>query len=94
MSGGNNLLEMRIRWLRGMMIYAIIATAQLLCPAAAADPASKIDPPAWSYKHSQEEVQAYGIRAKGKEKDQTLVHRISQTRLRRIALEQGLRRRQ
>ena len=81
------MMKMRVARLRAFMTYSLVAMAQFLSPAAAADPASKIDPPAWSYKHSQEELQAYGKRAQAQEADQKMSRSISQARLRRIMLE-------
>lgn len=73
------------RWtrFRALVSFHLVATAQFLCPAAAADPASKIDPPAWSYRHSQEELQAYGISAKTEEPNEVEQQKMRQTRLRR-----------
>lgn len=45
----------------------LVAMAQFWSPAAAADPASRIDPPAWSHTHSRSELQAYGQRAQAEE---------------------------
>lgn len=75
------------RWLtrvRAGLSFVIVAFAQFLSPAAAADPASKIDPPAWSYRHSQEEVQAYGARAAAQEPEKKSNSVIREAKLRRI----------
>ena len=55
-----NLPDRKFRFVQAALTYLIIAAGQLSNPAAAADPASKIDPPGWSYVHSQEEIEAYG----------------------------------
>ena len=75
---------------RAGLSYFLIAAAQFLSPAAAADPASKIDPPAWSYQHSQEEIQAYGARITAQEPDEKLSQRLRESRLRRILAQQPI----
>ncbi len=60
----------------------LVAMAQFLSPSAAADPASKIDPPAWSYRHTQQEIQAFGARARDLEPKTD--QKISQARFRRL----------
>lgn len=76
-----------LRWLvrlRAFLSFLLVAAAQFLTPAAAADPASKIDPPAWSHRHSKEELQAYGARAAAQEPEQKCNQVIRETRLRTI----------
>ena len=73
---------------RAFVSFFLVAAAQFLSPAAAADPASKIDPPAWSHRHSKQEVQAYGARATAWEAEKKRVPVIRETRLRRILREQ------
>ena len=62
----------------------LVSVAQFLSPAAAADPASKIDPPAWSHRHSKEEIQAYGARASAQEPEKKTSPVIREARLRRL----------
>ena len=61
----------KIRWrlarFRALIGFYLVAMAQFLSPAAAADPASKIDPPSWSHTHSQQELQSYGNRVHAQE---------------------------
>jgi hypothetical protein len=70
--------------MRAFVSFFLVAAAQFLSPSAAADPASKIDPPAWSHRHSREEVQAYGARAAAQEPEKKPNPVISEARLRRI----------
>lgn len=74
----------RIALLKALLCYHLIAFAQMLSPSAAADPASKIDPPSWSYCHSQQEVQSYGSRITAQEPEKQRERRINQVRLKRI----------
>ena len=77
-------MKRRVARVRVFMSFILVAVAQLLSPAAAADPASKIDPPAWSHRHSKEEMQAYGARATAQEPEKKNNRVISEARLRRI----------
>jgi hypothetical protein len=77
---------------RGFVSFFLVAAAQFLSPAAAADPASKIDPPAWSHRHSRQEVQAYGARAIAQESEKKRNPVMSEARLRRILKSQIARR--
>jgi hypothetical protein len=52
---------------RGLASFHLVAFVQFLSPAAAADPASRINPPEWSHRHSREELQAYGMRIEAQE---------------------------
>lgn len=52
----------RLALIRALICYHLVAFAQMLSPAAAADPSSRIDPPAWSQTHNQQELQSYGRR--------------------------------
>lgn len=70
--------------LRIFVSFFLVAAAQFLSPAAAADPASKIDPPAWSHRHSKEELQAYGARAPAQQPEKRRSAVIREARLRRI----------
>ena len=81
---GHNLKRRLVRFRAGLS-FVIVAAAQFLSPAAAADPASKIDPPAWSYRHSRQEIQAYGARATAQEPEQK-VSRVLREARRRSAL--------
>jgi hypothetical protein len=74
----------RLRHLRAYVSYFLIAAAQFLSPAAAADPASKIDPPAWSCRHTREQIQAFGGRVLAQEPDRKRTERLREARLRRI----------
>lgn len=79
------LWKRRLRRFRAGLSFLIVAMAQFLSPAAAADPASRIDPPAWSHRHSRQEIQAYGARiarAEAPETQRTLT--MHEARLRRI----------
>jgi hypothetical protein len=60
-------LTKRVARFRAFLSFFLVAAAQFMSPAAAADPASKIDPPAWSHRHSKEELQSYGARAAAQE---------------------------
>lgn len=73
-----------LRLVRALVCYHLVAFAQMLSPAAAADPASRIDPPAWSYVHSQQELQSYGIRVSAQDQQKSETRRVSQVRLKRI----------
>lgn len=75
-------LSHHIARLRSLASFMLVAMAQFLSPSAAADPASKIDPPAWSYRHSQQEIQTYGARARDLEPKTE--QKISQARLHRL----------
>lgn len=77
-------IRRRLARLRGFVSFLLVAFAQCLCPAAAADPASKIDPPAWSHRHSREEIHAYATRAVAQEADKKIAPVIREARLRRI----------
>ena len=77
-------LSRRLARLRSVMSFLLVAAAQFLSPAAVADPASKIDPPAWSHHHSKEKIQAYGARASAQEPDKKLSPVIRAAKLRRI----------
>jgi hypothetical protein len=61
----------KVRWrlarYRALLGFYLVAMAQFLSPAAAADPASKIDPPAWSHTHSEQELQSFGMRSRSQE---------------------------
>src|SRR6478735_12177220 len=74
----------RLARFRAFVSFFLVATAQLLSPAAAADPASKIDPPAWSRQHSKEDMQAYGARASAQEPEKRVNPVFREARLRRI----------
>ena len=76
--------KIRISCYRAILSYYIVAMAQFLSPAAAADPASKIDPPVWSYRHTQEEIQSYGARVTAQEPDKKSDQFSREVRLRRI----------
>jgi hypothetical protein len=76
--------KIRISCYRAILSYYIVAMAQFLSPAAAADPASKIDPPVWSYRHTQEEIQSYGARVAAQEPEKKSDHSIREAKLRRI----------
>ena len=77
-------LKRHVSRLRGFVSFSLVAAAQFLSPAAAADPASKIDPPAWSHRHSREEIQAYGARAAAQEPEKKSSRSMKETRLRRM----------
>lgn len=77
-------LKARWVWLRSFVSFVLVAVAQLMSPAAAADPASKIDPPAWAHRHSREEIQAYRSRAAAQEPERKTNPVIREARLRRI----------
>jgi hypothetical protein len=77
-------LKLRISCYRAILSYYIVAMAQFLSPAAAADPASKIDPPVWSYRHTQEEIQSYGARIAAQEPEKKSDQIIREAKLRRI----------
>jgi hypothetical protein len=79
----------RLARLRSLISFFLVAAAQFLSPAAAADPASKIDPPAWSHRHSKEELQAYGTRAAAQEPEKKINPVIREARLRRILNQQS-----
>jgi hypothetical protein len=83
------LIQRKIRHVRAVFTLTVIAAVQLMSPSAAADPASKIDPPAWSYRHSQQEVEAYGIRVSRDVPEQQGARKLSQIRLRRFMREYG-----
>ena len=77
-------LKRRIARFRAFVSFFFVAGAQFLSPTAAADPASKIDPPAWSHRHTREEIQAYGARAAAQEPEKNSNPVIREARLRRI----------
>jgi len=77
-------LRKRLNRIRALVSFLVVAVAQLLSPAAAADPASKIDPPAWSHRHSKEELQAYGARAAAQEPEKKNQQEIREAKLREI----------
>ncbi|MFO1448533.1 MAG: hypothetical protein U1F61_10280 [Opitutaceae bacterium] len=77
-------IRRRITFLRALICYHLVAFAQMLSPAAAADPSSRIDPPAWSQVHSQQELQSYGIQARAPDQRTMDGRRISQVKLRRL----------
>lgn len=81
-------LQRRLARYRAALSFLIVAAAQFLSPAAAADPASKIDPPAWSHRHSPAEIQAYKARA-AQEPDKKANPVIRESRLRRILEQQS-----
>jgi len=60
----------RLNYYKAYLAYFTVATAQFLCPSAAADPASKISPPEWSYREVQEEIKAYEMQEIAKEPDE------------------------
>ena len=80
--------KIRLSCYRAILSYYLVAMAQFLSPAAAADPAAKIDPPAWSHRHSKEELQAYGARAAAQEPEQKNNQVIREAKLRRILRQQ------
>ena len=75
-----------LRWtyLRGLTNFHIIALAQLFSPAAAADPASRIVPPAWAHRHSREDLLAYGMRVEAQELETKSHQPLSRVALKRI----------
>jgi hypothetical protein len=79
-----NTLKKRQARIRAYLSFFCVAAAQFISPAAAADPASKIDPPVWSYRHSKEEIQAYGARATAQEPQKQGAPVIRAETLRRI----------
>lgn len=81
-------MKRRLARSRAFVSFLLVATAQFLSPAAAADPASKIDPPAWSHRHSKEELQAYGARATAQEPEKKNARVIRETKLRRFLRDQ------
>jgi len=82
------LMKRRLAFFRAFVSFYLVAVAQLLSPAAAADPASKIDPPSWSYKHSQEEVQAYRGHMDAQEPEKKTSLSVVQARQRRMLMKQ------
>jgi hypothetical protein len=82
------LLKKRLLRLRAFVSFFLVAAAQFMSPAAAADPASKIDPPAWSHRHSKEELQAYGARATAQEPEKKPNLAIRDARVRRLLRQQ------
>jgi hypothetical protein len=80
-------LKWRLARYRALIGFYLVALAQFLSPAAAADPASKINPPAWSHHHSPQEIQAYGLRARSQEPEKRKP--ISRVRLRQILEDQS-----
>lgn len=77
-------LKKRLNHIRALVSFVLVAVAQLLSPAAAADPASKIEPPAWSHRHSKEELQAYGARAAAQEPEKKNHQELRVAELRRL----------
>lgn len=77
-------VKQRLRCYRAILSYYIVAMAQFLSPAAAADPASKIDPPIWSYRHTQEEIQSLRAHVAAEEPEETRNHSMRAIKLRRI----------
>jgi hypothetical protein len=77
-------VKRRFTYLRAFVSFNLVAAVQLMNPAAAADPASKIDPPHWSHTHSQEEVQAYRTHAHIQEPEKKTSQSVVQARLRRM----------
>jgi hypothetical protein len=53
----------RLARFRALASFHVVALAQFLCPSAAADPASRIDPPAWTSRAYREETQSQGGKA-------------------------------
>jgi hypothetical protein len=84
----NFSVKRRLARLRASVSFVIVAMAQFVSPAAAADPASKIDPPSWSHRHSKEELQAYGARAAAQEPEKKNTSSIRETQLRRFLRQQ------
>ena len=80
------IFKKKVAWLRSFATFSVVSAAQLLFPAVAADPAAKIDPPAWSHRHSREEVRAYRAHANGENPEQKDVQRIGKLKLRRMLL--------
>lgn len=78
------MIKWRLRCYRAILSYYIVAMAQFLSPAAAADPASKINPPEWSYRHTQEEMQSYATSAIAQEPEKNNVQLTCEARLRRM----------
>jgi hypothetical protein len=81
-------LRRRLARFRAFVSFFLVAAAQFLSPAAAADPASKIDPPTWSRQHSKEEMEAYGARASAQEPEKKINPTFREARLRRILARQ------
>lgn len=77
----------RVARFRALLSFFLVAMAQFMSPAAAADPSSKIDPPAWSYRHSRQEMQAYGARPSAQEPEKQNRQSITRARLRRILMQ-------
>ncbi len=84
MNLGLQAMKRRVTRFRAFVSFLLVAFAQFLTPAAAADPASKIDPPAWSHRHSKEELQAYGARAVAQEPEQKNARTLRAATLRRL----------
>lgn len=78
------VLQQKLSRLRAFLSFFLVAAAQFLSPAAAADPASKIDPPAWSHRHSHAEILAYGARAAAHDSEKKNQRVMRESRLRRI----------
>lgn len=78
------------RWarFRACVSFFLVAAAQFLSPAAAADPASKIIPPAWSHRHSHADLKAYGRKVAIHEPEKKSVGVIREAKLRRILKDQ------
>jgi hypothetical protein len=90
MSYKSNVMKRRVDRFRTFLSFSLAAIAQFLSPTAAADPASKIDPPAWAYNHSRQEIQAYGVRANAQDSDKKNTQATRQARLRRRLMNQSM----
>ncbi len=75
--------QQRVRRLRSLFSFSLIAAVQLMIPSAAADPACKIDPPGWSHQHSQQEVQSYAGLSPEIMPEQRRSAKLSEIKLRR-----------
>jgi len=85
-------MKRRMTYFRAFVSFYLVAVAQLLSPAAAADPASKIDPPTWSHRHSQEEVRAYQGRVNVQEPEKRNTSQsVMQARQRRMLMQPQVR---
>ncbi len=82
-------MRRRLAHLRAFVSFALVAAAQFLSPAAAADPASKIDPPAWSYRHTKEEIQAFGAGFADQDPAKKDARDIREMRIRRLLRQQA-----
>lgn len=75
------LSKRQLAYCKAYLSYFVIASAQFLCPAAAADPASKINPPEWSIREVQEQIEAYEMQEIEKEHEEVNDLRIQETKL-------------